>query len=80
MKYKQKPLFKENKMLKIDACGLACPQPILLLKKGIEKDNDIILLVDSKNALKTCSNYAQSCGFSVSVNENEGVYELVIKK
>ena len=67
-------------MLKIDACGLACPQPMLMLKKGIEKYNEILLLVDSKNALKTCSAFAQSNGFTVSVKENEDVYELVIKR
>ncbi len=67
-------------MLKIDACGLSCPEPVIMLKKGMKESQQILLLVDNKTSVETCSRFADSKGYKVDVSENQGVYHLTITK
>ena len=53
-------------MKTIDACGISCPEPLLMLKKALETEKELILLVDSKNAFDNCEDYARKKGFSVN--------------
>ena len=34
----------------IDARGLDCPQPVILVKKALEKVDDILVIVDNSTA------------------------------
>lgn len=67
-------------MLKIDACGLSCPQPIIMLKRELEKTKEVILCVDNKTSMETCTRYALSRGYSVETALNGDIYELTVKK
>lgn len=67
-------------MLKIDACGLSCPEPVIMLKKGMQQSQEILLLVDNKTSVETCSRFADSKGFKVDVTEEDGIYHLSITK
>lgn len=67
-------------MIKIDACGLSCPEPVYLLKRGLKEDNEVVLLVDNRVSVENCSRYAEMNGYAVSVNTNNTVHELTIKK
>lgn len=67
-------------MIKIDACGLSCPEPVYLLQKGLAQDNEIVLLVDNKTSVESCSRYALSKGLTVNVITKDNVHELTIKK
>ncbi len=67
-------------MKKIDACGLSCPEPIIKLREGIKTGDDVILLVDNKTSVETCTRFANSRGYGVQLNENDGVFELTITK
>ena len=65
----------------IDACGLSCPEPILMLKNGMKGcEEDITLLVDNKTSVETCSRYAESQGYVVTVQAETKPYEIVITK
>jgi len=64
----------------IDACGLSCPEPVLLLKQDIECADEIELLVDNQASVDNCSRFARSKGFCVSVGGRSGKYTLTLKK
>ena len=65
-------------MITLDACGISCPEPLLMLKKALKTNDDILLLVDSKNALDNCGEFAQKKGFSVNTKEYQSRYEMRI--
>ncbi|MFA6411723.1 MAG: sulfurtransferase-like selenium metabolism protein YedF [Syntrophales bacterium] len=55
----------------IDARGLACPQPVIMAKKAIEENQQIIVLVDNDMAVENIRRLAvkMACGFSVIEKE-----------
>jgi TusA-related sulfurtransferase len=65
-------------MKTLDACGISCPEPLLMLKNELATEKELLLLVDSKNALDNCRDYAASQGFSVNVTADAGKYALHI--
>lgn len=66
-------------MNKIDAKGLACPQPVLLLKNALKtKENEYEIVVDNMTAKENVSRFAQNSGYNVEVNDL-GHEEILIK-
>lgn len=60
--------------MKIDCCGLACPEPVLQTKKALENlPNDSILevLVNSVASKENVLRYAQNCGHECRFEERE---------
>ena len=59
---------------KIDARGLSCPQPVVLVKKAIDKlgKGEIEVLVDTVTSKENVSRLARNAGFQVSEEEKEG--------
>ena len=60
--------------MKIDCCGLACPEPVLQTKKALESlPNDSILevLVNSVASKENVLRYAQNCGYEARSEERE---------
>ncbi len=37
-------------MKELDLSGLACPQPVIKTKEALEKDDDIVVIVDNEVA------------------------------
>ena len=59
----------------IDARGLACPQPVVLAKKALERADDLTVIVDNATAKQNVSRLAKSHGLGVSVEEKgDGIY------
>jgi selenium metabolism protein YedF len=59
----------------IDARGLACPQPVVLTKKALEKADDLTVIVDNATAKQNVSRLAESHGLGVTVEEKgDGIY------
>ena len=67
-------------MIVIDANGLSCPEPALLLKNTIAGNDSIRLLVDNRASSEICRRLAESKGFEVEVTRTDGGYALEIKK
>jgi len=69
-------------MKKIDAKGLACPQPVLKTKEalaGAATGDRIKVVVDNKAARDNVIRFAQSGGHSAKVaSESEGAFEIEI--
>ncbi len=65
----------------IDARGLACPQPVILAKKALETDNDVIVLVDNDIAVENVKRLGTNLGCSVTVDHPEAkTFRLNLKK
>ena len=67
-------------MIEIDANGLSCPEPVLLLKKAMEGNDSIRLLVDNRASSEICRRFAESKGYCVGVARTDGGYVLEIIK
>jgi TusA-related sulfurtransferase len=64
----------------VDARGLSCPEPVLKLKQVIDGADEIELLADSQSCVENCRRFAQTKGFSASVNGGNGQYTMTLVK
>jgi selenium metabolism protein YedF len=68
-------------MKEIDARGLACPKPVVLTKKAMADNEEIITIVDNKTASENVSKLANKMKAEVTVvEEAEDYFKLIIKK
>ena len=67
---------------KIDARGLSCPQPVVLVKKAMDKigKGTLEVLVDTVTSRENVSRLARSAGYQVSLEEKEGEFLLKLIK
>ncbi len=63
----------------VDTRGLACPQPVILTKNALAKENSIEVLVDNVTAKNNILRFAAKQGCKTSVSDAENVDEWVIK-
>ena len=71
------------KTVKVDAKGLACPQPVVLSKKALGKitEGEVVVSLDSDVAKENVMRMAKHEGCSVALNKKaKGVFELHIIK
>lgn len=65
----------------LDARGLSCPQPVLMLKKAMTGNADKYeIIVDNVTAKENITRFATNSGYNVSVTEKEGDYVLNIAR
>ena len=66
----------------IDARGLSCPIPVVMVQKAIQKDRPASLevLVDAQVAVENVTRYAEHEGYKVAVSEHNGEYTLTMTK
>jgi len=67
-------------MTTIDARGVSCPEPVIMLKKALKTELELILLVDNKIALQNCEGFANMQGCTVETQKEDDVYKMRIKK
>lgn len=62
----------------IDACGLSCPAPVLLVKETIEQTlaRDLTVLVDNEASRENVSRFLRSKGYSVNDTREGSVFML----
>ena len=66
-------------MEEIDARGLSCPQPVLMLAKAIKgSEQEIVVLVDDFAAIENCTRYAENHKYIVCRKEKDGYTALLI--
>ena len=66
--------------MKIDCCGLACPEPVLKTKKALEElPNDTILevMVNSEASRENILRFAQNVGYDTRCEEKEAGKSLI---
>jgi len=66
----------------IDARGLSCPQPVLLVKKAIDSngDSEFKVLVDEMAAFENISTLARSSNWTVSHRRQGDSIEMTLRK
>ncbi len=67
-------------MIKVDACGLDCPKPVIMTKKALEESDKIQVCVDNKVAADNVSKLAQKMNSKVVMLEDDGIYTMNIIK
>lgn len=62
----------------IDACGLTCPGPVLLVKDAVEQENEqeLTVLVDNAASMENVTRFLHSRGYSVTDRQKDGVFYL----
>lgn len=66
----------------IDACGLACPAPVLLVKDAVERQNlqALTVLVDNEASNENVSRFLRSRGYSVTGEQEGGLFRLTAEQ
>lgn len=66
----------------LDARGLSCPMPVLMVQREVKKNAPASLevLVDHMTAVQNITRFASSQGYEVVVKETNGEYHLILTK
>lgn len=65
----------------IDAKGLACPQPVLLTKKELEKENEVTVIVDNEAAVENIKRLGKSMGCTLQTErKDDGTFQIHISR
>lgn len=68
-------------MTKLDACGLSCPEPVIMISQAMKSgDSEYEIKVDNRVSKENVTRYAEHQGYSVSVTESDGEFTLKISK
>ena len=68
-------------MEKLDARGLSCPEPVIMIRKAMQsKEAAYEMVVDNSVSKENVTRYAQHEGYAVSVTENSGEYTLTMTR
>ena len=68
-------------MTKIDACGLSCPEPVILVSQAMKAGDDVYeIKVDNRASRENVTRYAEHQGYAVTVAEADGEFTLSIRK
>ena len=66
----------------VDARGLLCPMPVVMVQKEVKANNPETLevMVDDPCAVENITRFAGSCGYKVSVAEEGQDFKLTLNK
>ncbi len=66
----------------IDARGLSCPMPVLMVQREVKKNNPTTLevLVDNMTAVGNITRFAASQHYAVKVDEIDDEYKMTLTK
>ena len=65
----------------VDARGLLCPMPVVMVQKEVKENNPDVLevLVDDPCAVENVTRFAGSQGYTVTVAEDGAGFKLSLK-
>ena len=65
----------------IDARGRSCPEPVLMTKKALSNNPEVLeVLVDNTTANENISRFAKNSGYNVEVTQKGSDYILILTK
>ena len=68
-------------MKQLDARGLSCPEPVLLIRQAMQSgDACYEMVVDNHAARENVSRDAEHLGYAVTVRQEGGDYTLTMQK
>ena len=63
----------------LDARGISCPEPLIMLKNALKTEAQLTMLVDNKATLDNCQKFAKKQGFAVDVEKYGDIFKLLIR-
>lgn len=68
-------------MNQIDTCGMACPQPVLMTKKGLDKSpKGADIIVDNNTAKENVERFLKNSGYSILIKEDGDTFIIEARK
>lgn len=68
-------------MERLDARGLSCPEPVIMIRKAMMSGaNGYEMVVDNHASKENVTRYAQHQGYTVTIAEGNGEYTLTMTK
>ena len=68
-------------MKELDARGLSCPEPVIMIRKAMASGEDAYtMVVDNLTSRENVTRYASHQGYQVEVQEEAGEYRLSIHR
>ena len=68
-------------MIRIDTCGMSCPQPVLMTKKSLENNPEgVDIIVDNNVAKGNVARFLKSAGYNASIIEKEDTFIIEARK
>lgn len=68
-------------MIEVDTCGMACPQPVLMTKKALDKNPEgVDIVVDNNTAVENVSRFLKNSGYTLSISEGEEIFILEARR
>ena len=66
----------------VDARGLVCPMPVVMVQKAVktEQPDSLRVLVDNQCAVENVTRLARHSGYEVAVTEENGDFRLTLTK
>ena len=66
----------------IDARGLSCPVPVVMVQQEVKKNApaELTVMVDNRVAVENITRFDRSQGYEVAVKDVGGEFELTLKK
>ena len=66
----------------IDARGLVCPMPVVMVQKEVKKSGaaELEVLVDDRCAVENITRFATNAGYRVETAEEGSDFRLTLKK
>ena len=66
----------------IDARGLSCPMPVVMVQNEVKKNApaELSVMVDNQVAVENITRYASLQKYTVAVKEDGGEFTLTLKK
>ena len=66
-------------MMTLDARGISCPEPLIMLKNALKTEAQLTMLVDNKATLDNCEKFAKKQGFAVDVEKDGDKFNMLIR-
>lgn len=68
-------------MNQIDARGLSCPEPVVMLRKAMmTKEDAYEIMVDNTASKENVTRYARNQGYNVNCMEENGEFTISVTK
>ena len=66
----------------LDARGLSCPLPVVMVQKAVKEENpaSLTVLVDNQTAVENVTRFAENHGYAVSCENGGGEFTLTLSK
>ncbi len=74
-------VFNVSEIKIVNATGLACPQPVVLAKEAIEKNEKVKVIVDNETALENVTRMGTKLGCNVATEAKAGgLFEITLTR